>query len=283
MARSAMEGGWSKAAAARAFHTTPKTVAKCVARFRAESLAGLQDRSSRPRSTPSQAAPVLCARVEVLRRQRHTGEQIAGESRRLSGHRQPHPQTAGAQSAFRSRAGRADPSLRTRRPWRDHPHRHQKAWQVQSNRPPYHRRPHQGLPGEEPFAVDFVKHAEAMGALTRHVESLTDLGQALDWAKATDRTTVITVVSDACTWTPGDAWWDVGVPQNERSRQGGHCRYSLAGRRTRQRLTFYLGGSPRTDSHTGQMGASKSLRRLESQKLHPLSSVSAMPRLACLR
>jgi hypothetical protein len=168
-------------------------------------------------------------------------------------------------------------------PWRDHPHRHQKAWQVQSNRPPYHRRPHQGLPGEEPFAVDFVKHAEAMGALTRHVESLTDLGQALDWAKATDRTTVITVVSDACTWTPGDAWWDVGVPQNERSRQGGHCRYSLAGRRTRQRLTFYLGGSPRTDSHTGQMGASKSLRRLESQKLHPLSSVSAMPRLACLR
>ena len=27
------------------------------------------------------------------------------------------------------------------------------------------------------------------------------------------RTTVITIVSDAFTWTPGDAWWDVGVPQ----------------------------------------------------------------------
>ncbi len=79
MARSVMEGGSSKAAAARAFHTTPKTVGKWVARFRAEGVAGLQDRSSRPRSSPSQAAPALCARVEALRRQRHTGEQIAAE------------------------------------------------------------------------------------------------------------------------------------------------------------------------------------------------------------
>ncbi|MBL8903787.1 MAG: hypothetical protein JNK83_10905, partial [Rhizobiales bacterium] len=29
----------------------------------------------------------------------------------------------------------------------------------------------------------------------------------------TDRTTVITIVSDAFAWTPGDALWDVGVPQ----------------------------------------------------------------------
>jgi transposase InsO family protein len=79
MARSVMEGGSSKAAAARAFHTTPKTVAKWVARFRAEGVAGLQDRSSRLCSSPSQAAPALCARVEALRRQRHTGEQIAAE------------------------------------------------------------------------------------------------------------------------------------------------------------------------------------------------------------
>ncbi|WP_119255238.1 3D-(3,5/4)-trihydroxycyclohexane-1,2-dione acylhydrolase (decyclizing) [Shinella zoogloeoides] len=66
---------------------------------------------------------------------------------------------------------------------------------------------------KEPFAVDFAKHAEAMGALTRHVESLADLGDAVEWAQTTDRTTVITIVSDAFTWTPGDAWWDVGVPQ----------------------------------------------------------------------
>ena len=66
---------------------------------------------------------------------------------------------------------------------------------------------------KEPFAVDFAKHAESMGALTRRVESLADFGLAMDWAKTTDRTTVITIVSDAFRWSPGDAWWDVGVPQ----------------------------------------------------------------------
>jgi 3D-(3,5/4)-trihydroxycyclohexane-1,2-dione acylhydrolase (decyclizing) len=66
---------------------------------------------------------------------------------------------------------------------------------------------------KEPFSVDFVRHAEAMGALARRVESLADLGEAIDWAKANDRTTVISIATDAFAWTPGDAWWDVGVPQ----------------------------------------------------------------------
>jgi 3D-(3,5/4)-trihydroxycyclohexane-1,2-dione acylhydrolase (decyclizing) len=52
-----------------------------------------------------------------------------------------------------------------------------------------------------------------MGALSRSVTSLADLRDALDWARTTDRTTVITLNSDAFTWTPGDAWWDVGVPE----------------------------------------------------------------------
>jgi 3D-(3,5/4)-trihydroxycyclohexane-1,2-dione acylhydrolase (decyclizing) len=61
--------------------------------------------------------------------------------------------------------------------------------------------------------VDFAAHAASMGALTRTVESLTDLEDALRWAKTTDRTTVLAVKTDAYTWTPGDAWWDVGVPE----------------------------------------------------------------------
>jgi 3D-(3,5/4)-trihydroxycyclohexane-1,2-dione acylhydrolase (decyclizing) len=61
--------------------------------------------------------------------------------------------------------------------------------------------------------VDFAAHAASMGALTRTVESLTDLEDALRWAKTTDRTTVIVVKTDAYAWTPGDAWWDVGVPE----------------------------------------------------------------------
>jgi len=66
---------------------------------------------------------------------------------------------------------------------------------------------------KEPFAVDFAKHAESMGALTRHCESLADLEAALKWAKTTDRTTVISIVTDAFAWVPGDADWDVGVPE----------------------------------------------------------------------
>jgi 3D-(3,5/4)-trihydroxycyclohexane-1,2-dione acylhydrolase (decyclizing) len=65
----------------------------------------------------------------------------------------------------------------------------------------------------EPFSVDFVKHAQSMGAYARKVESLAELETALDWAKSNDRTTLISIVSDAFVWTPGDALWDVGVPQ----------------------------------------------------------------------
>ena len=79
MVRAVVEGGMSKAAAARKFNTTPKTVGKWVDRFLAEGLDGLRDRSSRPLSSPSQTPPATCAAVEVLRRQRYTGKQIAAE------------------------------------------------------------------------------------------------------------------------------------------------------------------------------------------------------------
>src|SRR3954453_19009519 len=74
-----VEAGLSKTAAACQFNTTPKTVAKWVERFRKDGVDGLRDRSSRPLSLPSQTAPATCAVVEALRRQRHTGKQIAAE------------------------------------------------------------------------------------------------------------------------------------------------------------------------------------------------------------
>jgi transposase InsO family protein len=79
MVRAVVDFGLSKAAAARQFNTTSKTVAKWVERFEAEGLEGLRDRSSRPLSSPSQATPATCGAVEALRRQRHTGKQIAAE------------------------------------------------------------------------------------------------------------------------------------------------------------------------------------------------------------
>ena len=79
MVRIVIEGGVTKSAAARRFNTTAKTVAKWVERFRAEGVDGLRDRSSKPHSLPGQTPPAKCAAVEALRRQRHTGKQIAAE------------------------------------------------------------------------------------------------------------------------------------------------------------------------------------------------------------
>ena len=65
----------------------------------------------------------------------------------------------------------------------------------------------------QPFPVDFVRHAESMGALARRCESLAELGEAMEWAQGNDRTSVITIDTDAFAWVPGDADWDVGVPE----------------------------------------------------------------------
>lgn len=66
---------------------------------------------------------------------------------------------------------------------------------------------------ENPRHVDFVKHAEAMGARAVKAEGLADLEAAMKEALAHDGITVISIVSDAWKWVPGDADWDVGVPE----------------------------------------------------------------------
>jgi 3D-(3,5/4)-trihydroxycyclohexane-1,2-dione acylhydrolase (decyclizing) len=66
---------------------------------------------------------------------------------------------------------------------------------------------------QEPFHVDFVAHAQSMGALARKVSTLDELEEAIGWAKGNDRTTVISIDTHPFDWTPGDAWWDVGVPE----------------------------------------------------------------------
>jgi 3D-(3,5/4)-trihydroxycyclohexane-1,2-dione acylhydrolase (decyclizing) len=86
------------------------------------------------------------------------------------------------------------------------------------------------------FSVDFVKHAEAMGARARKVESLAELEQAMDWAKQQDRTTVISIVSDAFVWTPGDALWDVGVPQVSPRKEVNESAKYQADVRSKQRI-----------------------------------------------
>jgi 3D-(3,5/4)-trihydroxycyclohexane-1,2-dione acylhydrolase (decyclizing) len=61
--------------------------------------------------------------------------------------------------------------------------------------------------------VDFVRHAESMGAHAERVESIDGLLAAFARAKAADRSYVIVVPVDQYTWTEGGAWWEVGVPE----------------------------------------------------------------------
>jgi 3D-(3,5/4)-trihydroxycyclohexane-1,2-dione acylhydrolase (decyclizing) len=66
---------------------------------------------------------------------------------------------------------------------------------------------------ERLFQVDFVKHAESMGAIAERVEGIDDLRAAFARAKAADRSYVIVVPIDQYSWTEGGAWWEVGVPE----------------------------------------------------------------------
>jgi transposase InsO family protein len=71
--------GQTVEAAARAASVCPRTARKWLARFLAEGVEGLQDRSSRPHRLFRPTPPEIVERVEALRRQRWTGKQIAAE------------------------------------------------------------------------------------------------------------------------------------------------------------------------------------------------------------
>ncbi len=61
--------------------------------------------------------------------------------------------------------------------------------------------------------VDFVKHAEALGATAELVESIADLPDAFARAKASASSYVIVMNVSEYSWVGGGTWWDVGVPQ----------------------------------------------------------------------
>lgn len=71
--------GWTYAAAAKMFMVSPRTAKKWADRYRAEGVAGMLDRSSRPRTSPTKTAPVLVKAIVKLRwRERLGPVQIGG-------------------------------------------------------------------------------------------------------------------------------------------------------------------------------------------------------------
>jgi transposase InsO family protein len=72
--------GQTPEAVALAAGVCPRTVRKWMARFKAEGLEGLKDRSSRPHNLHRPTPQTIIERVEALRRRRWTGKQIAAET-----------------------------------------------------------------------------------------------------------------------------------------------------------------------------------------------------------
>src|SRR5215207_3236609 len=77
MVRAIVEGGQTPQAAARAAGVCPRTARKWVARFKAEGLAGLADRSSRPRLRQP-TSPAVVDQVIALRRRASTSPRPPG-------------------------------------------------------------------------------------------------------------------------------------------------------------------------------------------------------------
>jgi len=84
--------------------------------------------------------------------------------------------------------------------------------------------------------VDFVRHAQSLGAVAERVQSISELEQAFARAKSADRTACIVIDVAAQRWTPGGAWWDVGVPEVSPRDEVLRARDSMATERTHQRL-----------------------------------------------
>ena len=74
-----VEDGWTYTAASKMFMVAPRTAKKWAERYRAEGPAGMTDRSSRPRRSPSKTPVPVVRRIVALRWRHRLGPvQIAG-------------------------------------------------------------------------------------------------------------------------------------------------------------------------------------------------------------
>jgi 3D-(3,5/4)-trihydroxycyclohexane-1,2-dione acylhydrolase (decyclizing) len=67
--------------------------------------------------------------------------------------------------------------------------------------------------GKERVRVDWVAHATSLGCRAESVDTVGELEDAFARARAADRTTVIAIETAPQRWTPGGAFWEVGVAE----------------------------------------------------------------------
>jgi 3D-(3,5/4)-trihydroxycyclohexane-1,2-dione acylhydrolase (decyclizing) len=71
--------------------------------------------------------------------------------------------------------------------------------------------------------INFAMHAQSLGANSEHVENIDELAAALNRARSSTKSYVISLVTDSHKISPeGGCWWEVAVPEvssNEKSEQ----------------------------------------------------------------
>jgi 3D-(3,5/4)-trihydroxycyclohexane-1,2-dione acylhydrolase (decyclizing) len=70
-----------------------------------------------------------------------------------------------------------------------------------------------GTIGDGRVKVDWVAHAASLGCLSESVSTIAELEGAFERARSADRTTVIAIETAPGRWTPGGAFWEVGVAE----------------------------------------------------------------------
>ena len=87
------------------------------------------------------------------------------------------------------------------------------------------------LLGDAVPSIDFVRHAESLGALASKARGIAELEQQLRAAKSNPRTTVIVMDTDpALSTSDGGHWWDVAVPatSDRETVRAAHAAYVAA-------------------------------------------------------
>jgi 3D-(3,5/4)-trihydroxycyclohexane-1,2-dione acylhydrolase (decyclizing) len=89
---------------------------------------------------------------------------------------------------------------------------------------------------EEPVRVDWAAHARSLGCEGVAVGSIAELEEAFDRARGADRTTVIAIETAPDAWTPGGAFWEVGVAEVSERGEVAAARERLLEGKSHQRV-----------------------------------------------
>ena len=89
-------------------------------------------------------------------------------------------------------------------------------------------------PGYTP--VYWAAHARSLGCLADEVASVGELEEAFARARDDDRTTVLVIRTAPHDWTPGGAFWEVGVPETAVRDEVSAARTELLEGKARQRI-----------------------------------------------